>query len=211
MRQLRIAAGDHLASAGAILNKAIVTLSPQARHGAGPGPHLIDRASFLQKLEKGHHARLDLARPPEWIKAFGLEDKSRLNTSRIPEWLVRAYDLAFCANGYLVDMYAWSTALLPDQLRDKPKRLLDLPAHVPPGRELAFFAEHFPDADERTAAVLAAQAEAVVALRERQEDPAAPWRPAAGDRSSSADETPEGLVGAPARRLGAGWVLHPNR
>jgi hypothetical protein len=135
-------------------------------------------------------------------------DKTRLYTSRVPEWLVRAYDLAFCANGYLVDMYAWSTALLSDQLRDVPRRMRDLPAHVPPGREWAFFAEHFGDADEHITALLAAQTEAVVGLRERRPSSDAPWLPMAGDVSSSQDETPEGLLVPPDSQLVAAWVLH---
>lgn len=211
MRQLRVAAGDDLPSAVVILNQAITTLYPDAESAPGgggkPRPHLVDR-SFLLTVEKGHHSRLDLGRLPKWIKEGGVTDKTTLYTSRVPEWLVRAYDLAFCADGYLTDMFAWSAALLPDQLRDRPRRLRDLPAHVPPGREFEFFAEHFPDADERTAAVLRAQAEAVVGLRERRPDPGSPWQPTSGDQSSSRDETPEGLLLAPGGGLMAAWVLH---
>lgn len=212
MRQLRVAAGDDMPSAVVILNQAITSLYPDAESAASggnskPRPHLVER-SYLLTIEKGHHSRLDLGQLPKWIKDEQVTDKTTLYTSRVPEWLVRAYDLAFCANGYLVDMYAWSAALLPDQLRDVPRRLRDLPAHVQPGRELEFFAEHFLDADERTSAVLTAQAEAVVGLRVRQPSPDAPWQPTSGDQSSSQDETPEGMLVLPDSQLIAAWVLH---
>jgi Ig-like domain-containing protein len=205
-----VAAGDHLASAVVILNQVITSLYPDAdaaASGTADRAHLVG-VSFLQTIEKGHHSRRDLYRLPAWIPVSTIADKSTLYTSRVPEWLVRAYDLAFCANGYLVDMYAWSTALMSDQLRDVPRRLRDLPAHVRPGREHEFFAEHFPDADARTAAVLTAQAAAVVGLRDRRPGPDAPWQPTSRDRSSSRDETPEGLLVAPDSRLVAAWVLH---
>ncbi|MFL6118475.1 NBR1-Ig-like domain-containing protein [Actinophytocola sp.] len=212
MRQLRVATGDSLSSAVAMLNPAITSLYPGATWAdAGTHvrahPHLVDEA-FLQALEKGHHSRLDLYRLPAWINLTKVGDRTRLYTSRVPGWLVRAYDLAFGADGYLVDMYAWSNALLADQLRDVPRRLRDLPAHVPPGRELDFFTEHFPDTDGRVSAVLAAQAEAVVGLRDVRSSPNAPWWPSAADESSAEDETPEGLLVAPDSQLVASWVLH---
>jgi hypothetical protein len=213
MRQLRVATGDDLPSAVTILNEVITSLYPSAtstevRAGSrAQQPHLVDE-SYLRTLEKGHHSRLDLYRLPAWISVSEVGDKTRLYTSRVPEWLVRAYDLAFCADGYLVDMFAWSSALLPDQLRDVPRRLRDLPAHVPPGRELEFFTEHFPDADDHISAVLAAQAEAVVGLRGRRPSPEAPWWPSARDETTCDDETPEGQLVLPDSSLVAAWVLH---
>lgn len=209
MRQLRVAAGDDLPSAVVILNEVIASLYPAA-NPAEPGktgPRPVTR-SFLTKVEKGHHSRLDLGQLPKWTKAGRHVDKTRLYTSRVPEWLVRAYDVAFCADGYLVDMAAWSAALLPDQLRDTPRRLRDLPAHVRPGAELAFFAEHFPDAGERISAVLAAQARAVTGLRDRRPPRDAPWLPTPGDRSTSVDETAEGLLVPPDGQFVAAWELH---
>lgn len=212
MRQLRVAAGDDMASAVVILNQVITSLYPDAETAASggtgkPRPHLVSR-SYLSTVEKGHHSRLDLGQLPKWTKEGQNVDKTRLYTSRVPEWLVRAYDVAFCADGYLVDMSAWSAALLPDQLRDTPRRLRDLPAQVRPGQELAFFAEHFPGADERISAVLAAQADAVAGLRDRQPSPDSPWRPTSGDRSTSVDETVEGMLVMPDSQFVAAWVLH---
>jgi hypothetical protein len=158
-------------------------------------------------VEKGHHSRLDLYRLPRWIDVSQVRDRTRLYTSRVPDWLVRAYDLAFCADGYLVDMFAWSSAFLPDQLRDVPRRLSDLPAHLPRGREHEFFAEHFPDADDRIRALLRRQADLAAALRDRPPSPDAPWRPMPGDESSSHDETPEGRLVAPDSRFVAVWML----
>jgi hypothetical protein len=212
MRQLRIAAGDDLASAVTILNEAILSLYPDATP-ADVGtegrvrPHLVTE-SYLRTVEKGHHSRLDLYRLPRWLDVAQVGDKTRLYASRVPEWLVRSYDLAFCADGYLVDMFAWSSALLPDQLRDVPRRLRDLPAHIPQGREYGFFAEHFADTDHRIHALLATQAELTIDLRCRQPDPDVPWQPSSGDESSSDDETPEGQLVAPDGQFVAAWVLH---
>lgn len=211
MRQLRVAAGDELPSAVEMLNQAIRSLYPDAAPVAAgragrPAPHLVD-ATFLRKVEKGHHARLDLYRLPKWIDVSKVHDRTRLYTSRVPQWLVRAYDLAFCANGYLVDMCAWSSALLPDQLRDVPRRLRGLPAHVPPGAEYAFLAEHFRDADERVRALLSEQAELVAARRERRPDRAVPWLPAADDESSSRDDIVEGRLLPPDGQVVATWHL----
>jgi hypothetical protein len=210
MRQLRVATGDDFTSAVVLLNQAIMSLYPDAAPAdvdrAGRAvPHLVTKR-FVEALEKGHHSRLDLYRLPSWIDVSRVRDKTQLYSSRVPDWLVRAYDLAFCANGYLVDMFAWSAALLPDQLRDVPRRLRDLPAHVPPGTEYAFLAEHFLDADDELRALLAAQAEMVAVRRDGPRDDA-PWSPSPGDESSSHDEIVEGQLVAPGHWFVAIWCL----
>lgn len=212
MRQLRIATGDDLASAVAILNQTILSLYPDAAPAdvgavGRARPHLVTE-SYLRKVEKGHHARLDLYRLPRWLDVSQVGDKTRLYASRVPDWLVRAYDLAFCADGYLVDMFAWSSALLPDQLRDVPRRLRDLPAHIPPGREYEVLAEHFADADQHVRALLAKQAGLTADLRGRPPNRDVPWQPSSGDESTSHDETPEGQLVAPDSQLVAAWDLH---
>ncbi|MFC4853001.1 hypothetical protein [Actinophytocola glycyrrhizae] len=47
--------------------------------------------------------------------------------------VVRAYDVAFGADGYLVDMYGWTVTLLADHEHNPPSLTRHLPAHVPDG------------------------------------------------------------------------------
>lgn len=211
MRQLRIASGDDTTSTVTVLNQVIAALYPDAT-ATTPGtdsrslPHLVTE-SYVHKLEKGHHARLDLY-GTRWFDVSQFRDRTPLNTSRVPEWLVRAYDVAFCANGYLVDMFVWSAALLADQLRDVPRRVRDLPAHMPPGGEYEFLAEHFPAPDRRTRTLLTTQTQLAITRRDQAPHPDLPWRPMPGDESTSHDDTPEGQLVPPDGRFIAVWNLH---
>jgi Ig-like domain from next to BRCA1 gene len=213
MRQLRVATGDDLPRAVALLNEAITRLYPGAVVGTGDRttPHLVDR-EYIAKIERGHHSRLDFGTLPQWINVRQIGDNSKLYTARVPGWLVRAYDVAFNADGFLVDVYAWSVALQADQRRALPRRVRKLPAHVPPGAEYEFLAEHFADAGPEIRTLLTGQAQALAGLRARRLDTDPTWRPSAedgtGNLGEAEDEMPEGLLIRPGGQFVARWLLH---
>lgn len=112
MEQIRNSCGFHR---GAIdrLNQVVVELYPNAvdqRARAGPtsAPRLlVADDDLLYEVEQGKGDRPRDQR--HWLRAEDLSDR-QLRANRVPEWLVWAYDRAFCADGYLVDFYRWATA-----------------------------------------------------------------------------------------------------
>jgi hypothetical protein len=211
MRQARVAAGDNATEAIRIVNDTIDDLYPQAgvagSAGARSTPHRLSD-QYLRWLEKGHNGR---RADPKWLAASAADDPGAVYASRVPPWVVRVYDVAFGADGFLVDMYGWHLALLADQDKNPPRQRRNLPAGVPAGQEYAALAEHFPSATGELVDVLRDQAAALVALRGRLTTDQA-WTPLPQDGSGSLgdgeEEAPEGLVSAPGQRFVMRWLLH---
>jgi hypothetical protein len=216
MRQLRVANGDHTAHTVEILNETITDLYPAATgertdYGRRSVPHLVTER-YVLRLERGHHARLPV---PAWLRARPITDSTVVYGSRVPSWLVRAYDVAFGADGYLVDMYDWTATLLADHEQDPPRLTRHLPAHVPDGGEFDYLAGPLLDGktelDDDVRALLHAEASVLASRRHHAADDGT-WSPSASDGSGSLGEgeeaLPEGTVVAPGAQLVARWVLH---
>src|SRR6185369_109835 len=156
----------------------------------------------------GHNAQLPV---PDWLAVARRPESNTMSGSRVPPWLVRAYDVAFGADGYLVDMFAWATALIDDHERNPPSIKRHLPGHVPPGEEYAFLSAGLDTTDQRVETLLRRQARALAARRGRAAGPL-PWLPSPDDGSGSLgdndDELPEGTLVAPGDQVIARWVLH---
>lgn len=207
MRQLRVAAGDDTASSLTLLNRAILELYPEA--GAPPSARSLPRAvdlKYVLGIERGTNARIDV---PGWIDAGALADRRTANASRVPGWLVRAYDLAFGADGYLVDMYGWATAFVAEQAVDPPRSTARLPLDLEPGTAYSVLAQGFDDRQPDIRACLIAQAEALARPIPAAEES---WRPSEDDGSGSYgdgdEDVPEGTLVEPGGQLVARWVLH---
>jgi hypothetical protein len=157
MRQLRIAAGESTEDTVTVLNKASERRYPDAaepgrwsRRGV-PVPRLVTE-KYLSQLERGYHSRP--GSPPAWLANAGYRGDPAAQGSRVPAWLVRAYDLAFGADGFLVDVYRWARSLLADHQHNPPRITAYRPDHVTPGQELDHLSEGFADAPDEVAAVL---------------------------------------------------------
>lgn len=218
MRQLRVANGDHTAQTVEILNQAITDLYPDATeqrtdYGRRSVPHLVSER-YVLRVERGHHARLPV---PPWLRSSRDLDPAVVSGSRVPPWLVRAYDMAFGADGYLVDMFDWASALLADHEHNPPRLTRHLPAHAAPGHEYDYLAAGFVDEQAPTAidpavqALLAEQAGQLI-TRGDHASGAPQWMPSSQDGSGSLgdgeEELPEGTLVPPGGQLVARWVLH---
>lgn len=216
MRQLRVANGDHTAFTVDILNQTITDLYPAATadrtdYGKRSTPHLVSER-YVLRVERGHHARLPV---PGWLRARAVGDPTVVYGSRVPAWLVRAYDVAFGADGYLIDMFEWASTLVADHEHDPPRLTRNLPAHVPRGQEYNHLAADFPDAgtpvDDEIRSVLADEARTLTVRRDHPVDETR-WQPSARDGSGSLgdgeEDLPEGTVLEPGARVIARWVLH---
>jgi hypothetical protein len=217
MRQLRVAVGDDTAHTIELLNTAITDLYPQARpgrteYGRTSEPHLVDKR-YVLALERGHHSQLP---PPGWLANRAIGDKTLTYGSRVPPWLVRAYDHAFGADGYLVDMFVWATAALADHDHDLPRLTRNLPEHIPVGREYEYLAEPLVSAGgELEPHVHALLLEEAGRARPRLAAPpieAGDWEPsvedASGNLGEAEEEMPEGIVLAGESQFVARWVIH---
>lgn len=207
MRQTRVASGvEQLDAARDLLNEAIAQLYPAAsasgRTGPGKrsGPHLV-MTKYVSDVERGNTSKNEVA---PWLAGLAGISADRVRSSRIPGWLVRAYDLAFMADGYLVDMYAWAVAVDRDHRRDPPRLARPLAATLDTAPPL------LAGAPPEAAAVLTAHRSALVELANQARSPA--WLPTDGDRSVSFGEGdaehPEGLLVHPGEYRMPRWVLH---
>ncbi|KXK58183.1 hypothetical protein AWW66_31240 [Micromonospora rosaria] len=123
LRQIRVAAGyEQLESAASAVNAAVRDLYPDV--AAGPParatvsrPHQVD-GRYLSNVELGNANKLS---PPDWLRTGESFEDEQLRSGQIPSWLVRAYDVAFLADGYLVDLYRWGVALQADQAGTPPR------------------------------------------------------------------------------------------
>lgn len=215
MRQLRVANGDHTAQTVDILNEAIAELYPDATdertdYGRRSIPHLVSER-YVSRMERGHHARLPV---PAWLTTRSITDPTVVYGSRVPLWLVAAYDLAFGADGYLVDMYNWAVTLLADHEHDPPRLIRHLPGHIPDGEEFDYLAAPLTrsaDLDGTVQDLLHAEVAVLRARRARPTDDSS-WSPSVDDGSGSLGEgeedLPEGMLVRGGSQFIARWVLH---
>lgn len=212
MRQIRAATGDTLKASAEVLNRTLAVLYPQtaggvpSRGGRHSAPHPVTE-DYLSNVERGNNARLAL---PQWLRNAGVSDRAEAAYgSRVRPWLVRAYDVAFGADGYLIDMYAWATALRADHDHDPPRMTKYLPAHIAPGDEYAYLSEGLTGAPPDMRAILQEHARV---LRERGGGDASTWHPnkrdGSGSRGDGEEANPEGVLVRPGEYRIARWVLH---
>lgn len=219
MRQLRLATGVSHDQTAEILNETLTelygadVLDRPRRGRSSSSPHRVT-ASFLRSVERGEHSRVEPKLLPAWIDLDAV-GRDRANASRVPPWLVRAYDVAFGADGFLADVYAWSEILTADQSQMIPRRLRDLPGHVPDGAEYEFLTRDLGDPadlepDER--ALLTVHAERLARLNARLRGTRASWAPIRGDVSGhlgeEEEDAPEGKLIGPGERFVVRYVLH---
>jgi Ig-like domain-containing protein len=205
MRQARVSAGlERLDAAREVVNDAIRDLYPEAtervRTGRGQpsGAHLVT-TKYISDVERGNTSKSET---PAWLSGLEGIDAERLRGSRVPAWLVRAYDLAFLADGYLIDLYAWAVATDRDHRSDPPRlaRALD--------GLLAASSFDLPDQPAEVAAVVDADR---VALARLAAVPPGDWLPADGDRSAAfgdgEEDNPEGVLLRPGEYRLPRWVM----
>lgn len=213
MRQLRIAGGEHTEATVEILNRVIIELCPEVMAAdrktvRGTSVPRTVSGSYLQRLEQGFHSSMKV---PDWLKGADLNNKSPVRASKVPAWLVRAYDVAFGADGYLFDMYSWTHALSAEHQHDPPRQTTHLPGTVPSGEELRYLSDGFGDPPADILDVLRESAEH---LARRRSSRSAGQQHVPSDADSSTtygdrDELhPEGTLIEPGGYLLAGWVLH---
>jgi Ig-like domain-containing protein len=211
MRQIRSAAGfESLDAATEVLNSTIRQLYPGvpvrlAATAPFSQPHEVS-PRYISDLELGNTSKVEV---PAWLLAERAYQPGQLRGSQIPAWLIRAYDVAFVADGYLVDLHRWATALHADQASTPPRA-----SHT---RRLASvdLAEY-----DRAAAAFAASPAPVRAVLDanRTEIAAFPgtpgpgrdWLPDARDRCTNINpvpEIPEGLPARPGTFLVGRWIL----
>jgi Ig-like domain from next to BRCA1 gene len=206
MRQTRVAAGlEQLDAARDLLNEAIVELYPEVsgevRTPAGQpaGPHLVT-TKYVSDVERGNTSKNRVA---PWLAALPEVSDDRKRGSRVPGWLVRAYDRAFMADGYLVDMYTWAVAVDWDHRNDPPRLARSLKAVL--GDDV----EAFDGAPPEVARVLSVNRPT---LADRAARPKGPdWLPDDQDASASfgegEEDHPEGVLVRPGEFRLPRWVL----
>lgn len=209
MRQIRSATGDTMAQSCDVLNATLAQVHPDlpetapgARHSV---PHRVT-TGYLSKVERGANATLPA---PAALRAQGMDNRADIaRGSRVPPWLVWAYDVAFGADGLLVDAYPWAMALLSDQEHDRPRVTRERPVDVPAGAEDDYFADGFQAAPEPIREILREHAGQ---LRERAARPAveSAWVTDPADGSSASDDadTPNGTVVRPGEFRVVRWEM----
>lgn len=211
MRQLRAATGDSVHQSADVLNETLARLYPDMAGQGGSGrystPHRVN-GDYLSKVERGMNATLPV---PSWLRSLGLDERSdAAQGSRVRPWLVHAYDVAFAADGYLIDMYTWTMALLADQQHNPPRVTRDLPGAIPAGGEDAYFADGFQTAPGPIREILREHARTMRGRRDRSADEPA-WLPSDADLSGDTDDgdeiNPEGVLVRPGEFRVARWLM----
>jgi hypothetical protein len=212
MRQIRSAAGfEQLDTAAEAINGAIDQLYPDAASPASvrttvSQPHKIT-GRYLSDLERGNTNKLP---PPDWLRPGDPYTAGQLRSGHIPSWLVRAYDVAFSADGYLVDLYRWAMVLQADQDR--------IPPRAAPTRQLTRVGvlgyDHalrpFDGASPVIRDLLRQHRERLSSYPGESPTPNA-WTPDPDDRSTNINDPvqdiPEGVPVPPGSFLAGRWVL----
>jgi hypothetical protein len=213
MRQIRAAAGDTLEASAAVLNDTLRRLYPDVdvdapvSSGRYSPPHQVN-AGYLSDIERGNNATL---RRPKWLGEAGISDTAEAaRGSRIQPWLVRAYDAAFGADGYLIDLYAYVDELHTDYQRDPPQTSRHLPARIPGDGEYAYLSDRFPDPPSPVRHVLQAHADELRARRRHLAGESWHWR-GGGDETRSVGDgdgiNPEGVIVHPGEYRVHSWKL----
>jgi hypothetical protein len=213
MRQIRAASGDTLDTSAEILNATLASLHPDigadvtSRPSRYSQPHKVNK-DYLSDIERGNNATYPV---PKWLRDIGVsETAEEARGSRVRPWLVWAYDAAFGADGYLIDMYTWASELHADYEHDPPRRTRNLPAHIPDGEEYTYLSARFPDAPQAVDRVLRTHGDELRARRGHVADDSWHWR-GGGDKPRSfgdGDETnPEGVLASPGEYRVVRWTL----
>lgn len=216
MRQIRAATGDSQEASAEVLNATLRQLYPDivaaddtSRSGGRHSrPHLVTQ-KYLSNVERATNARL---RVPPWLRRSGVDETADYTwASRVRPWLVRAYDVAFGGDGYLIAMHAWANAMRADQRHFPPRRTRNLPTDIPPGAEFDVLRADLPDAPDHVLAILREQAEELRARRARWNDQSA-WHPSRADRTGTLGDgdlpNPEGMLVRPGEYRVVRWVVH---
>jgi len=211
MRQIRSAAGfESLDAATDVLNPVIRELYPDAPvrqpvTATVSQPHEVS-ARYLSDIERGNTSKVEV---PAWLLAARHYKSEQLRGSQIPAWLIRAYDVAFLADGYLVDLYRWAAALHADQATTPPRasrtRRLATVDMAEYDRAAAAFAAAPPHLRE----VLRANRTEIVSCPSTPA-PGTRWLPDARDRCTNINpvpEIPEGLPVRPGAFVSGRWIL----
>jgi Ig-like domain from next to BRCA1 gene len=213
MEQIRNAVGLRLDPLD-LLNRAIIELYPEVegrpdgRAGPVSVPRLLRTTHLLEEVEQGKREPNRDRRP--WLEADPDPSADQIRSNPIPAWLVRAYDLAFGADGYLVDLYRWAVAVDAAHAQAPPRLTTVAPAAVPAAELRAVLAWHFPDAGAEVSALLDAYAAELTARSRRPEPrPGPAWSPHPADESVIDDDGtsdfPEGLVLLPGQTRVIRW------
>ncbi|MDN5853463.1 MAG: hypothetical protein L0K86_11575 [Actinomycetia bacterium] len=138
MEQIRTWAG-YREGAVTRLNESIRHLYPDAPPGgrrSGPvsEPRLLTNSRLITDVEAGRDTDAD---GKHWLHNLVPRPGRRVNAP--PLWLVRAYDHAFHADGYLLDLHRWSVSAQRDQQRLRSGALIDVPPKRLRERMLAGF------------------------------------------------------------------------
>jgi hypothetical protein len=208
MRQLRLAAGlERLEDAEDALNEAILLLYPGADRTTGGGvPHLVS-GRYISDIERGNATKVKI---PRWLDGARVTRRQQLRASHVPLWLVRAYDVAFLGDGYLVDVYRWALALHADQAdtppRASPTRRLTASGLAGFDRDTAVFSGAPPDI-RRALDACRGQLTSYPAEPSQQSC----WLPDERDRCTNINdlgqEIPEGVVTGLGEFLLGTWTL----
>lgn len=202
MEQIRNAVGLRLDPLE-FMNRAIIELYPEVenrRSGrAGPVsvPRLLRSPHLLDEAEQGKYERVRDQR--RWLQADPEISANQVRSNPIPAWLVRAYDVAFGADGYLVDFYRWAVAADAAQTQVPPRlTTIALPA-VPTDKLRDLMFEHFAGVPADIGEVIEGYVDELARLAPGTAgggDPA--WVPQAMDKSVIEDDGtrdfPEGTI-----------------
>jgi transcriptional regulator with XRE-family HTH domain len=141
MRQQRLAAGvNDMAYAVELVQSAMPLGAPPVT-----APYLAD----VERGNSGHGARSD------WVEEGGDRPGSELYRVHVSYALVEAYDTAFGADGYLVDVYDWAKVRDQEHSVSPPTALPPVPDRSALDAALAALREGFNSKDEVAGPVLA--------------------------------------------------------
>lgn len=123
------------------LNVSIRHLYPDApaltgRIYAGPSstPRILKDSRLLAEVEAGRNTSAD---ERHWLST--LVPRAARRVGAVPDWLVRAYDHAFHADGYLLDMHRWAVAAQREQEQLRSASVAAVPLAELTDRMLAGF------------------------------------------------------------------------
>lgn len=213
MRQQRLTAGVEDMEYAARLVKA--ALSPDA-----PAKLVSDRrlADHLTNVERAHSGDSGLFGATEVDDPDEVTDEEDadpdVRRARVPYQLAEAYDTAFGADGYLVDVHHWAKVRDREHAKYPPRATPPVPDGLSLDAAVGLLWDGFSAQDVVAAPVLAAHEAALRAAYPGWRDPARrqEWAPAEGRRDRSAfvnerNEFRDGQLVAPGEVVIASWPL----
>ena len=193
MRQIRVAVGfEDLEAAREILNSAVRELYPDiggrgtTHRGQKSSPHLLT-AKYLSGIERGNVSN---RRVPPWL-ADSEYAAGQVRSSAIPHWLVRCYDHAFLADGYLIDMSYWAQQAAREHDSDLPTRAERAPNRLTSAAESTLITRDFPNASSDVVETLHGHVQELAERRASYACDELSWVPQEGDASASLGEGEE--------------------